>query len=61
MEKQTGNSKNLSENNDIITLYTSIDNFNIDIKINYLSVLNSYIILTYLNYIVCIFMLIFTT
>jgi len=41
MEKHTGNRENFSENNDIVDLYTLIDNFNLYIKIIYLLMLNS--------------------
>jgi len=51
MEKQTVNSKNFNENNYIVITYTPIDNFNKEIKIIYLLILISVIILTYLNYI----------
>jgi len=54
MEKQTVNSKNFNENDNILITYTLIDNFNIDIKIIYLFILNSYLILIYLNYTVYI-------
>ena len=33
MKLYTGNSKNFNQNDDIVTTYTLIDNFNIDIKI----------------------------
>jgi len=58
MKKHTGNSKKLSENNYILSIYTFIDNFNLYIKIIYLSRLISVIISICLNYIVYISMLI---
>jgi len=58
MEEHTGNSKKFDENNDIVIIYTSINNFNLYIKINYLSEFISMIILAYPNYIVYISILI---